>query len=205
MKENMWKNIAQALSIALHPYLIPTYLTLIILCTDALFMLYPWRLKFYMLWASALYSSIMPIITCGALHFIGRKPRYKILRRNPRLTALLVSTGCYALGAINFMGRESLGIFFEIATTGLCCCIIMLLCLRRRPLSPYLVTIGSTITFLTMLNIIGRASHLTSLLAAILLAGCLTSARLYLGREDTTQAAWSLLAGIAACLITLIL
>lgn len=205
MKENMWNYIAKVISIALHPYLIPTYLTLIILCTDALFMLYPWRLKFYMLWASALYSSIMPIITCGVLHFIGRNPRYKILRRSPRLTTLLVSTGCYALGAINFMGRDSLGIFFEIATTGLCCCIIMLFCLKWWRISPYMTAAGAAITFLTTLNIIGRSSHLTSLLVAILLAGCLTSARLYLGREDTKQVAWSLLAGIAACLITLIL
>ncbi len=201
----MWNKIAKSISIILHPYLVPTYIVLIILGTDSVFALYPLRLKFYMLWVSMLYSLILPLITYEASQFIGRNPRYGFLRRNPRCTALIVSTCCYTLGAINFMGRESLGIFFEIATIGLCCCVIMLLCLKWWRISPHMIAVGAAITFLTTLNIIGRSSHLTALLTAILLTGCLASARLYLGHENQKQVAWSLFAGIVACVITLLI
>lgn len=201
----MWNKIANGISIVLHPYLIPTYIVLIILGTDSVFALFPLRLKFYMLWTSMLYSFILPAITYGVLRFIGRNPRYRFLRRNPRSIVLTTSGCCYLLGTVNFMGREHLGVFFEIATIGLCCCIIMLACPKRWRISPYMVATGAAITFLTTLNIIGRSSHLTSLLVAILLTGCLTSARLYLGHETPKQATWSILAGMAACVITLIL
>ena len=201
----MWNKIAKGVSIVLHPYLIPTYIAIIILCTDSVFALFPGRLKLYMLWVSALYSCILPIITSGVLYFIGRKPRYKFFRRHSRITMLAVSICCYTLGVINFMGRQSLGVFMEIATMGLCCCIIMLLCLKWWRISPYLITCGGAITFLTMMNMIGRSSHLTSLLIAILLTGCLASARLYLGQESLKQEAWSLMAGIVACVITLLI
>ena len=201
----MWNRIANSLSIILHPYLVPTYIALIILGTDSVFALFPLRLKLYMLWVSMLYSLILPLITHGLLQFIGRNPRYRFLRRNPRRTALIVSIGCYILVAITFMGRESLGVFFEIATIGLCCCVIMLLCLKWWRISPHMIAAGAAITFLMTLNLIGRSSHLTSLLATILLSGCLASARFYLGKENPKQVAWSLCAGIAACSITLIL
>lgn len=201
----MWNKIAKGISIALHPYLIPSYIAIIILYTDSAFMLFPWRFKLYMLWVSALYSCILPIVTSSVLYFIGRNPRYKFLRRHSRIMTLVVSICCYALGVINFMGRQSLGVFMEIATIGLCSCIIMLLCLKWWRISPYLITCGGAVTFLTMMNMIGRSSHLTSLLVAILLTGCLASARLYLGQENLKQEAWSLIIGIVACVITLLI
>lgn len=201
----MWKKIAHGLSIILHPYLIPTYIVLIILGTDSIFALFPLRLKLYMLWVSMLYSLVLPIITYKALQFIGRNPRYSFLRRKKRVVSLSTSAFCYLLGTINFMGKESLGVFFEIATIGLCCCAAMLLALKWWHISPHMITAGAAITLLSALNIIGHSPQLTPLLIAILLCGCLASARLYLGCESPKQIAWSMVAGVMASVIMLIL
>ena len=201
----MWTTLAKSFSMALHPYLVPTYIVLVILGSDSTFSLFPPRLKLYMLWVSSLYTFILPLITCSALRFIGRNRRYIFLRRYARITALLVSACCFLLASINFMRVESLGLFFEVTTMGFCCTLFMLLTIRWWRASAHLTTAGGAIIFLLMMNMVGRSSHLATLLVAILLTGILTSARLYLGRSDLRQATWSLLGGIAAGIISFIL
>lgn len=201
----MWKKIAKGLSIILHPYLIPTYIVLIILCSDSVFALFPLHLKLYMLWVSMLYSLVLPIITYKALQFIGRNNHYIYLRRHKRVVSLSTSACCYLLGAINFMGKESLGVFFEITTIGLCCCITMLVVLKWWRVSPHMISAGAAITLISTFNIIGHTSHITPLLIAILLCGALASARLYLGYESPKQVTCSFIFGFMASVIMLIL
>lgn len=201
----MWRDLAKAVSALLHPYLTPLYVVLVILGSDSTFSLFPPRLKLYMLWVSALYCTILPFITCGVLWFVGRNRRYGFLRRSARLIRLLVSVFCFLLGSTNFMQADSLGLFFEITSTGLCCTLFILLTSKWWRASTHLTAAGGALSLLVMMNVVGRSSHLTALLAAILLIGVLTSARLYLGRSSLKQAALSLAGGIIASVLSLIL
>lgn len=201
----MWRFLAKTVSALLHPYLTPLYVVLVILGSDSTFALFPPRLKLYMLWVSALYCCILPLITCAVLRFVGRKRHYNFLRRSARITGLLVSAFCFLLGSINFMRAESLGLFFEITTTGLFCTLFILLTMKWWRASTHLTAAGGALTMLMMMNIVGRSSHLAALLVAILLTGVLASARLYLERSSLKQEALSLLGGVAAATISLIL
>lgn len=198
----MWKSIAKGVSLILNPYFIPVHITSVILCADVVFRSFPFRVSSYIWGAMALYSFVLPLITILVISRC-KHSRYDIFKRHMRTTMLAVSSLCFLLGVITFMNKPTLGIFFEIASTGLCCSLLMLLLARWRHISPYMVAAGSAITFLTMLCIIGRTPVFTALLIAIFLTGVLGSGRLYLGRESLKGEAVSFALGILGCCISL--
>ena len=201
----MLNKFAKILSAATHPYLTPLYLVLILLGTDSVYSLFPPKVKLYLIWVVILYTLILPIITRGALHFIGRKKQYDILSRHAHITSLLASSCCYMLCAITFMRSPALELFHKMALAAFVTTILLLVSSKWIKPSAHIAAFGVGVIFLAFLNIIGVESFLKYLLATILLSGVVASTHLYLGKETPAQLALGFAEGIAACVIAILI
>lgn len=98
MEETLkYGKLAHGLSWVLHPFLQPVYLMGVLL-TMTTFALYPANVKFYLLWVVALYAILIPVLSLGVLHSLGRLSSYRVDdRREPgfcRCSSGLSATCC---------------------------------------------------------------------------------------------------------------
>ena len=95
---------------------------------------YPLRLQLYLVWAIALYSAILPMLTMALLKRLHRLRGRELPRRYHIIVMMIVGIICYALYAFTMMKVPSLMIFRKIAVAGIMCCIysLVMLCFTRR-------------------------------------------------------------------------
>lgn len=183
----MLNKTAKILSVALHPFLIPIYIMVLLLFTNTVHSYYPWKIKVYLLWNITLYSTVLPVLTLELLKRFRRLRNKRLSKREYTIIALLVGAICYVLCAITMMNVASLAIFRKIAMAGMMCNIFCLAALPFGRISPHLTAMGAAVALFTMLNILGEISLFWILLGTILCAGIIASARLYMGRNRSRQ------------------
>lgn len=182
------KQLAKILSIILHPCFVPIYAIGMLMVTGTVYHYYPLRLQLYLLWAIALYSAILPILTMALLKRLHRLRGHELPRRYRPVVIMVVGIICYALYAFTMMKAPSLELFRKIAVAGVMCniyCLVMLLFTRR--ISTHLTAMGAATAFFTMLNIAGEQTLFWVLIGTLLISGLLATARLYLGRHRSLQ------------------
>ena len=84
------KSIAKILSNILHPFLIPIYVEALLLFSGTIYAFYPARLKAYLMWAVALYSAVLPLLTMALLKRIQRLRGREIQRRHKMTIMMFV-------------------------------------------------------------------------------------------------------------------
>ena len=183
----MLNKTAKILSVALHPFLIPIYIMVLLLFTNTVHSYYPWKIKVYLLWNITLYSTVLPVLTLELLKRFRRLRNKRLSKREYTIIALLVGAICYVLCAITMMNVASLAIFRKIAMAGMMCNIFCLAALPFGRISAHLTAMGAAVALFTMLNILGENSLFWILLGTILCAGIIASARLYMGRNRSRQ------------------
>lgn len=186
-KEIMLNKTAKIISGVFHPFFIPIYVMILLLFTDTVHSFYPWKVKVYLLWNVALYSFVLPVLMLALLTRLRRLRKHRFTKREFTIIALLVGACCYILCAITMMKAPSLAIFRKIAVAGVMCELFCLATLPFGRISTYLTAMGAAVALFTMLNILGEMSMFWALLASILCAGLLASARLYMGRNRSLQ------------------
>ena len=181
------KRIAKILTNILHPFLIPIYVEAVLLFSGTVYALYPSQLKLYLIWAVALYSAIIPLLTMALLKRIQRLRGREIQRRHKVTVMMFVCAICYLLYTITMMRSPSLILFRKIASSAFLCTMFSLIMSRFTRHSTHLTAIGAAVAFFVMLNIAGEAAVFWPLIYTLLTAGCIASIRLYLGRNRSLQ------------------
>ena len=181
-----YRKIANTLSWVLHPFLLPVYLMAVLL-TMTTFALFSPGVKFYFLWVVALYAIIIPFLTLGILHSLGRISDFRIDNRRERLLPLLIGTVCYVLCALTFTKIPSAIFLRKFMLAAACCEAMCFVVSLRWKISLHLTGMGAIVALLVVMNIVGVGNMLLPLSVAILGAGALASARLYLGCHNPVQ------------------
>lgn len=200
----MLRRVAKIYSYAMHPFVIPIYLMVALLFTQTVYSYYPIKGKIYLLWIVALYSLILPILSIALVKRLGRLYMRHFTRRQFYIVSILICAICYLLCAITFMDMPSLLIFRKMAIAALMCEIFCLATIPFSRISLHLTAIGTAVGILTTLNIVGEIALFWVLLGAILAAGLLASARLYMGRNRPRQLLIEFAAGIAIAIVTML-
>ena len=166
---------------------------------------YPLRLQLYLVWAIALYSAILPMLTMALLKRLHRLRGRELPRRYHIIVMMIVGIICYALYAFTMMKAPSLMIFRKIAVAGIMCCIysLVMLCFTRRIIT-HLTAMGAAAAFFTMLNIAGETHLFWVLLGTLLVSGMLASARLYLGRHRSLQLLYAYVGGFIVSAVAML-
>ena len=187
MNEAMnYTKLSNGISWVLHPFLLPVYLMAVLL-TMTTFSHYPPNVKFYLLWVVALYAIIIPLLTLGVLRSLGRISDYRIDDRKERFLPLLVGAVCYVLCAITIAKIPSAIFLRKFMIAAACCEVRGLVVSFYWKISLHLTGMGAVVALLVVMNVVGVGNMLVPLMVAILCAGALASARLYLGCHNGRQ------------------
>lgn len=181
-----YRKIANTLSWVLHPFLLPVYLMAVLL-TMTTFAYYSTQVKFYLMWVVALYAIVIPFLALGVLHSLGRISSFKVDNRRERWLPLAVGIVCYVLCAITFAKIPSAIFLRKFMVAAACCEAMCLVVSLWWKISLHLTGMGAVVALLVVMNIVGVGNMLIPLMVAILAAGALASARLYLGCHNGAQ------------------
>lgn len=198
-----FRKIANTLSWVLHPFLLPVYLMALLL-TMTTFALYSANVKFYFMWVVALYAIIIPFLTLGILRSLGRISDFRVDDRRERLLPLLIGTVCYVLCALTFAKIPSAIFLRKFMVAAACCEAMCLVVSLRWKISLHLTGMGAIVALLVVMNVVGVGNMLIPLAAAILCAGALASARLYLGCHNPRQVAAGFFGGFVVSLLAVL-
>ena len=181
-----YRKIANTLSWVLHPFLLPVYLMAVLL-TMTTFAHYSTQVKFYLMWVVVLYAIVIPFLALGVLHSLGRISSFKVDNRRERWLPLAVGIVCYVLCAITFAKIPSAIFLRKFMVAAACCEAMCLVVSLWWKISLHLTGMGAVVALLVVMNIVGVGNMLIPLMVAILAAGALASARLYLGCHNGAQ------------------
>lgn len=198
-----FRKIANTLSWVLHPFLLPVYLMALLL-TMTTFALYSANVKFYFMWVVALYAIIIPFLTLGILRSLGRISDFRVDDRRERLLPLLIGTVCYVLCALTFAKIPSAIFLRKFMVAAACCEAMCLVVSLRWKISLHLTGMGAIVALLVVMNVVGVGNMLIPLSVAILCAGALASARLYLGCHNPRQIAAGFFGGFCVSLLAVL-
>ncbi len=198
-----YRKLSNTLSWVLHPFLQPVYLMTVLL-TMTTFARYTPQMKFYLMWVVALYAIIIPVLTLGVLRSLGRITDFRVDDRRERLLPLLIGTVCYVLCAITFAKIPSAIFLRKFMIAAACCEMLCFVVSLRWKISLHLTGMGAVVALLVVMNIIGVGNMLVPLLIAILCAGALASARLYLGCHNGAQVLAGFCGGFAVSLLAVL-
>lgn len=181
--------LSKALSAVLHPLVIPLYVMTLLLAGPTQLSCFPASVKFYLLWVTALYTAVIPLLSVGLLHSAGRISSLTIDERRERILPLAIGIVCYLLCAATVSRIPSAMIVRKFMLAGACCELFCLAVTLYWKISLHLAAQGAVAALFVLLTF-GNAGHLTgALAAAVLAAGALASARLWLGCHTIGQIA----------------
>ncbi len=198
-----YKKISTALSWGLHPFLLPIYMMAVLL-TMTTFAHYPSNVKFYLLWVVVLYAVIIPVLALGVLRSLGRISDYRVDDRRERMLPLLVGALCYILCAITIAKIPSAMFLRKFMVAAACCEILCLVVSLRWKISLHLTGMGAVVALLVVMNVVGVGNMMVPLMAAVLCAGALASARLYLGCHNGRQVLAGFCGGFAVSVLAVL-
>lgn len=200
--ETALRGLAQALSWALHPFVLPLYLTLLLFSQTAFAFFTP-SVKYYLAGSILLYGVLLPMLSIVVLRYRGWLPDWKIAERRERIVPLMIGACCYMLCATT-IGRIETAVFLRKFMVAAACCEMMCaLVTTRWQISLHLTGMGAAVALLTVMNILAVPSMFVPLLWGIAAAGALASARLYLGRHTPLQLVAGFAGGFLVTLTTL--
>ena len=186
--------LSRAVSVVLHPLVMPLYVILLLVAGPTQLSYFPASVKFYLLWVTVLYTAVIPLLSVGLLRSVGR------------ISSLAIGIVCYLLCAATVARIPSAMIVRKFMLAGACCELFCLAVTFYWKISLHLAAQGAAAALLVLLTF-GNAGNLTGALAvAVLAAGALASARLWLGCHTIRQVAAGYAGGfIVATLAVLLL
>lgn len=199
----MYQKLSNGLSWVLHPFVLPLYM-MVVMLTLTIFVRYPANVKFYLMWVVALYTVIIPMLALAVLRSLGRISDYKIDNRRERMLPLLVGVICYVLCAITIAKIPSVDFLRKFMIAAACCEAMCLVVSFYWKISLHLTAMGAVVALLVVMNVVGVGNMLVPLMVAILCAGALASARLYLGCHNGTQVLAGFCGGFAVATLAVL-
>ena len=187
----MYKKLSNGISWVLHPFLLPLYL-IVVLLTLTVFAHYP---------ANAM---IIPLLALGVLRSLGRISDFKVDNRRERLLPLLVGAVCYVLCAITIAKIPSAIFLRKFMIAAACCEVLCFVVSFYWKISLHLTAMGAAVALLVVMNVAGVGNMMVPLMVAILCAGALASARLYLGCHNGQQVLAGFCGGFAVATLAVL-
>lgn len=182
----MYQKLAKTISWALHPFVLPIYVVAVLL-TLTVFAYYPANVKLYLVWVVVLYAMLIPVLALGVLRSLGWISDYKVDLRRERIIPLAVGAICYILCALTIAKIPSVDFVRKFMVAAACCELLCLFVSFYWKISLHLTGMGAVVALFVVMNLAGVGNMMIPLMVALLLAGTLASARLYLGCHNGAQ------------------
>ncbi len=198
------KTLARTLSLLLHPLVIPTEVTLLLLYGPTFYALWPPSIKIYLLWIIALFTMVVPAVFVLFLRTSGRLPDLWLSGRRERLLPLFIGM-IFALLCILVVRKLPDAVLLRRLLAAIAACEAFCLAVTVRwKISLHLTSMGGVTALLMVMAMAELGRLAVPLYAAVTLSGLLASARLYLGCHNGMQILAGYAAGFAITLLALL-
>lgn len=199
----LMKYIAQTLSYALHPMLMPIYLLFFIFNGNTMFVYIPYNIKLYCYLVTICCLFLIPIASFPLFKYFKLIRSYELNEKQERVYPILVTVvfaflGFWLLGRIaytNIVQQLYLILIILLSTFS----VITL----RWKMSMHLTAIGAVCGFLLIIGLKYPGNLRNIFILMLLLSGILATCRLYLGKHNPLQVYLGFLFGL--CLVVGIL
>ena len=198
------KTLARALSLLLHPLLIPTLVTLLLLYGPTFYALWPPSIKIYLLWIVALFTMVVPALFVLFLRTSGRLPDLWLSERRERMLPLFIGM-IFALLCILVVRKLPDAVLLRrlLVATAACEAFCLVVTVRWK-ISLHLTSMGGVTALLMVMAMAELGRLIIPLYAAVALSGLLAAARLYLGSHNGLQIFVGYVAGFVITLLALL-
>lgn len=192
---------ARALSLLMHPLLIPVYLTAILLFGDTVMFVLPLRVKVFFMLVVALNTCVIPAMALGLLRGLGYIKGYNSGARRDRIIPLAIALLCYGLCAYTIDNIFSAFLLRKVLIAASVCIAAGLAVSYFRSISLHMLAFGGMVAVLLILTVSWLGYLIPYLVAFLLIAGLACSARLYLAREEPSDAFWGFIVGFGVAAV----
>lgn len=194
----MYTRLARIVSYALHPFVMPLYMILLLLFADTAYSsIYSLKVKVYLIWVTVLFTMVIPLLVMLLLKSYHKISDSELTRRHERIIPMLAVLACYVLCGVAIIRvpfAEMLSRFMFAATA---CVLIGMIVTLFWKISLHMIAAGAILSFILMVHIASEGRLVGALSAVILAAGLLGSARLQLGYHSPMQVLVGFVAGLA--------
>ncbi len=199
-----WAGMAsRALSAVLHPFFVPVWAMAVFMFTDPVLAVTPVKQKL-LLWAMvALVALIIPALSIALLRALRLISDFSIDNRQDRTIPLAVVALSYGLCIVMVSDMMWSFVVRKFLIAAFCCTACALAVTPFWKISLHMVSAGAVCAMFAVLVVVGVGAVFPPLVVAILLAGMLASARLYLGKHTPAQVAAGFLLGCAIATATM--
>ena len=185
----MYLRLSKAVSVVLHPFLVPLYMVSLLLLAGTVYSLYPLKVKIYLIWVTLLFTTIIPVLVIALLKSYRKDRRCGFERpqgtlhpaaRYDRLLYVVRRRHC----------EDSFGADVEpFYVCGSLLCRRVSFCQLLLEDQPAYDGVGCCRGFYRSDQYRQRRGLFAAFIAALLAAGALGSARLKLGYHTLSQVA----------------
>ncbi len=201
----MYRSLARVVSFALHPFVMPLYMILLLLTDTTYASIYSLKVKIYLVWVTVLFTMIIPALVLMLLKSYHKIRDSDLTRRSERLIPVSAIAVCYLLcgvAVIRVPLAEMLSRFMFAAAA--CALLVMIISLFWK-ISLHLTASGAILSFVLMVHIASGGRLMGALCAAIFAAGLLGSARLQLGCHTPMQVFAGFMTGLVVGAVIVLL
>lgn len=186
--------LSRTLSIVLHPILVPLYAAIYIASTSPLMKLLSISSRAYIVGLVAVDAVLLPAFYIWMMLRLRVIEDKSLSRPADRIRPLVVLILCYGLGLWGFREMHTTFMISQILWAGLLCAAVAVAVTPFWKISLHMLSQGAATAFLTLLCISGMCP-VWLYCVCIAVAGCVASARLYLGAHNPLQTAAGFAAG----------
>lgn len=192
---NIYIQLSRAISCLLHPLMIPTILVAVLVYGNTVLAIIAPASKLILLGTVAINTLVIPGLFIVLLHTLGYIPDLSLAEPRQRLIPMIILAVCY-LGCAYMLSNLMLAYLIKRFLYGALGCVIFAFIVTFYwKISLHMTAMGGLVATLLIMHF-GGFGHLPyTIMAFILLAGMLGSARLQLGQHNPAQVAAGFFSG----------
>ena len=139
----MYLRLSKAVSVVLHPFLVPLYMVLLLLLAGTVYSLYPLKVKIYLIWVTLLFTTIIPVLVIALLKSYRKIGDADLSDRKERFIPLLAMIACYTLCAVAIARIPSAQMLSRFMFAGACCVAVCLFVSFYWKISLHMTALGA--------------------------------------------------------------
>lgn len=200
----IWYYLCKGVSYLFHPLLIPVWILALAFGSGVLPIHLSAEVRIYLLALVVVNTLLIPVASIVLMKLFRLIPDYSFATRHDRLFPLLITALCYGLCAWVLGSSPMLFLLRRMMFASMLCVLFAMLVTLRWQVSLHMTAIGAVTGMIFILLVAGYTDLIWLFCGAILGAGLLASARLYLDKHTPAQVGIGFFGGFAIAILVLL-
>lgn len=189
--------LSSAISYIMHPFLMPVWFLAIMFATGIIPAFLPAGIRNYLFMVFGVDTLLVPILGVALMKTFGIIRDYSLSTRAERRLPLIIVALCYGLCAYMLRSLPMLFMLQKVMWAAMFCAVFALCVNLGWQISLHMTAAGALVGGVLVMLVAGYPNMVWVFCIAVVLAGALGTARLYLGKHNPAQIAAGFFGGFA--------